>query len=73
MPATAAEATVKVSVELPAPVIDVGLNAAVTPVGKPEAESATAESKPPLTELVITVVPVAPCFTETEPGEAEML
>ena len=69
MPATAVEATVKVRAEVPAPVIDVGLNAAVTPVGKPETESAIAESKPPLTVLVTVDDPAAPCATETAVAE----
>jgi hypothetical protein len=71
VPAVAVEPTVKVSVELPAPVIEVGLNAAVTPVGMPLAVSAMAELKPPVTAEVIVDVPVAPCATETEAGEAD--
>jgi hypothetical protein len=71
VPAVAVEPTVKVSVELPAPVIDVGLNAAVTPVGMPLALSAMAELKPPVTEEVMVEVPVPPCATETEAGEAD--
>ncbi len=61
----------KVRVELPVPVMEVGLNAAVTPVGKPLALSVTAESKPPLTVEVMVDLPVEPCTTDTDVGEAE--
>lgn len=71
VPAAAVEPTVKVSVELPDPVIEAGLNAAVTPVGNPLAVSVTAESKPPETVLVIVELPVLPAATETEAGEAD--
>lgn len=60
-------------VEDPAPVIDVGLKAIVTPVGWPLADNETAELKPPVTALVIFAVPELPCATETEAGEAERL
>jgi len=73
VPVTVVEATVSVRVEVPAPVIEVGLNAAVTPVGSPLAVKVTAESKPPVTALVMVDVPELPCTTETEVGEAEML
>ncbi len=62
-----------VIVELPAPVIDVGLKLTVTPEGWPVADKVMAESKPPETLVVIVDVPLLPCSTETEPGEAEML
>ena len=72
VPAAAVEATVKVNVDVPEPgaAIDVGLNAAVTPVGRPDADSATAESKPPETAVVMVDEPVLPCTTETDVGEA---
>lgn len=73
MPAVVVEATVKVRVEVPVPVIDVGLKAAVTPVGNPDADNVTAELKLPVTVLVMVEVPVLPCVTETEVGEAERL
>ena len=51
-----------VSVELPLPgaAIEVGLKLAVTPAGKPDAESDIAELKPPLTAVEIVLVPEAP-------------
>ena len=62
-----------VIVEVPAPVIEVGLKPTVTPVGWPDADSVIAESKPPVTELVMVELPALPCTTETELGEAEIL
>ena len=72
VPVVAVEATVKVSVEEPEPgaAIDAGLNAAVTPLGRPEAESEIAELNPPETAVVRVEVPVLPATTETEVGEA---
>lgn len=67
------EATVSVRTEVPAPVIEVGLKPTVTPVGWPVAVKATAESKPPVTALVMVDFPELPCTTETEVGEAERL
>ena len=63
---------VRVKVELPLPgaAIEVGLKAAVTPEGSPEAESETAELKPPLTVVEMVLVPEAPCTTETLAGDA---
>ena len=54
---------VSVRVEDPEPgaAIDVGLNAAVAPVGSPDAVSAIAELKPPETVVVMVLVPLAPC------------
>lgn len=71
VPATVDEATVSVMVEDPAPVIEVGLKATVTPVGWPLADNEMAELNPPVTVLVIVDVPEWPCATETEVGEAE--
>src|SRR5258708_1941700 len=75
VPRVAVADAVKVSVELPAPgaAIEVGLKAAVTPEGRPEADRAMALLKPPETVVVTVVVPVEPCTTETEPGEAEIV
>ena len=42
-------------------------------MGRPLADSVTAESKPPDTVLVMVDVPELPCTTETEVGEAERL
>jgi hypothetical protein len=44
----------------------------VTPAGWPEAESDTAELKPPETVVETVEVPELPCTTETEAGEAEI-
>jgi len=45
----------------------------VTPVGWPEADKLIAESNPPKTLVVIVDVPLLPCTTDTELGEAEMV
>jgi cystathionine beta-lyase/cystathionine gamma-synthase len=50
--------------------MDVGLNVAVTPVGWPDAVKAIAELKPPETAVVMVEVPLLPCATETDVGEA---
>ena len=62
VPVIAVLPTVNVSVELPPPgaTIELGLNEAVTPVGNPEAERATAELNPPLTDVEIVVLPELP-------------
>ena len=72
VPVAAVEATVKVNVDVPEPgaAMDAGLNAAVTPVGIPDAVKATAELKPPDTVVVRVDLPVLPCATETDVGEA---
>lgn len=63
-----------VSAELPEP-LPMGLvpNAAVTPVGSPDAESVTAELNEPTGATEIVVLPVAPCATERDDGDAETL
>ena len=71
MPGAVVAATARVKVEVPAPVIDVGLKVGVTPVGCPLADKAMDESKPPVTAEVMVDVPLAPCATETELGEAD--
>lgn len=73
VPAAAVEPTVKVSVDEPEPgeAMEVGLKAAVTPLGRPEAESAIAELNPPETAVVMVELPVPPCATETAVGEAD--
>ena len=57
----------------PGAAIDVGLNAAVAPVGSPDALSAIAELKPPETVVAILLVPLAPCATDIDAGEAAMV
>ena len=75
MPVAVVEATAMVMVELPEPgaATDVGLKLTVTPVGWPVADKAIAESKGSKTAVVIVDVPLLPCTTETEVGEAEMV
>jgi len=73
VPVTVDEATAIVMVEVPAPVIEVGLKLTVTPVGWPVADKVTAESKPPVTTLLMVELPELPCATETEAGEPERL
>lgn len=48
-----------------------GLNAAVTPAGSPEADSATFPENPFTGVIVMAVAPVAPCGAVTALGAAE--
>jgi hypothetical protein len=73
VPVAVPEGTVTVMVEVPVPVIEAGLKPTVTPDGSPDAVKVTAESKPPVTVLVMVDVPELPCTTDTEVGEAERL
>jgi len=73
VPVAVEEATVIVIVEVPAPVIEVGLNDTVTPDGSPLAVRAIEELNPPVAVLVIVECPEPPCATETDAGEAERL
>ena len=75
VPVAVVEATVRVKVEVPDPgaAIEVGLNAAVTPVGRPLADKATAASKPSTTAVVIVEAPLLPCTTDMELGEPAMV
>ncbi len=63
-----------VMVEVPDPgaAMDGGAKLTVTPVGCPVADSATAELNPPETTTVTVEVPLLPCTTGTEAGDAEM-
>src|SRR5216684_2432291 len=63
-----------VAVELPEPgaAIELGLNVAVAPVGRPLAVSATAALNPPEIAVVTVDDPDAPCTTESEGGESEI-
>jgi hypothetical protein len=65
--------TVMVMVDVPAPVIEVGLNPTVTPDGCPLADNDMTPSNPPVTVLVMVEVPALPCTTVSEDGEAERL
>ena len=68
------EATAMVIADVPEPgaAMDVGLKLTVTPVGWPLAVKAIAEAKPPETVVVIVELPLLPCTTETDVGEAEI-
>jgi hypothetical protein len=72
-PTAAAELADNVRVADPEPgaAIEVGLNAAVTPEGRPEADNDTAELKPPEIAVEIVVLPELPCDTEIDDGDAE--
>jgi hypothetical protein len=75
VPVAVVEGTVKVRVEVPEPgaAMDEGLKPTVTPLGWPVADRAIALLNPPETAVVIVEVPLLPCTTETELGEAEMV
>ena len=75
MPRGVDDPAVSVRVEDPEPgaAIDPGLNAAVAPAGTPDALRAIAELKPPETVVAIMLVPLAPCATDIDAGEAAML
>jgi hypothetical protein len=57
-------------VEVPAPLIGLGLNVMFTPAGWPVADKEMAEAKPFITALVMVAVAVPPGATETIVGEA---
>lgn len=67
------EATVKVATEVPEPGAAMGFvaKATVTPVGAPEAVNVMVLLNPPETDVVMVEVPLLPCVTESEEGEAE--
>ncbi len=73
VPATVDEPTFIVMVEVPAPLIEVGLKLTVTPFGWPDADNLMAESKPPVTVLLMVEFPELPCATETEAGAAPIV
>jgi hypothetical protein len=72
-PAATDAPTVSVIVELPAPVMVVGLKPTVTPLGCPLADSVIAELNPPVTALVIVELPACPRASETDAGDADKL
>ena len=70
VPSAALLLTVILIVEVPAPVIELGLKLMVTPLGCPVADNEMAESKPPVT-VVVTVVPLELLrATVSEDGDA---
>ena len=73
VPTAVDEPTVIVMVELPAPVIEVGLKLTVTPDGCPLAVREMIPSNPPVTVLVMVELPELPCAIVTDAGEAERL
>jgi len=70
-PVAAVELAVRVRVLVV--VVLAGLNAAVTPAGRPEADKSTTLSKPPVNVTVTMLVLLAPCATLTEFGAAAMV
>jgi hypothetical protein len=70
IPSAALLDAVRVSVLL-VPVVDAGLNVAVTPLGNPLALKATLAEKPPLRVIVIALVPLAPRLIVKLGGFAE--
>lgn len=72
LPVVAALLAERVRVELPLPgaAMELGLKLAVTPDGNPEAENETVALKPPLTLVVIVLLPELPCTIERLVGEA---
>jgi len=73
-PTVAEEEAVKVRVEVAVPfaagVTGLVEKVAVTPLGRPLALSVVAESKPPVLVTVIVLVPLDPCVTVTDVGDA---
>jgi hypothetical protein len=61
---------VRVEVPLPGAAIEPGLKLAVTPVGRPEADSDTAELKPPVSEVEMAVPAEPPWVTVKLAGDA---
>ena len=68
-PTVAVPLAVKVNVLVP--VVLVGLNDAVTPLGRPDAARLTLPVNPPVGFTVIVLVPLPPWATLTVEGEAE--
>ena len=70
VPAVAVLLAVRVSVELPVPgaAMDAGLKLAVTPVGKPDAESDIADANPFSAAVDTLTVPDVACLTDKLAG-----
>jgi hypothetical protein len=60
-----------VSVNVLVAVVGLGLNEAVTPLGRPDADKLTLPLKPFCGVTVMVLVPVAPCVAVTLLGDAE--
>lgn len=54
-------------------VVLLGVNEAVTPLGRPEADRLMVPLKPPWRATVIVLVPLEPCGTVNPVGAAEMV
>jgi hypothetical protein len=76
-PTVAEDEAVNVSTDVALPfaggVTGLVANDAVTPLGNPLALSVVAESKPPVLVTVIVLVPLLPCVTVTDAGDAPTL
>jgi hypothetical protein len=74
VPTVALEEAVSVRTDVALPlaggVTGLVANAAVTPLGRPDALNVVAELNPPVLVMVIVLVPLAPCVTVTEAGDA---
>ena len=70
VPVVARRETVMRIVEVPAPVMELGLKVMVTPEGWPEADKETAESKPPVTVEVMVTEPELLRLMLMEEGDA---
>lgn len=70
VPTATLEPTEMESVEVFAPVTDVGLKASVTPAGAPDAVNAIAALNPPTTAVETEALPDAPCARLIDVGEA---
>jgi hypothetical protein len=77
VPTVAEDDAVSVRVEVALPfaggVTGLVENVAVTPLGRPLALSVVAELNPPVLVMVIVLVPLVPCVTVRDAGEAPML
>ncbi len=62
---------VNFSVEVSEPEMDDGLNVTITPNGRPLADNAIDELKPPVKLALMVVVALLLCCTETEEGDAD--
>ena len=57
----------------PGAAIGLGLKLTVTPLGWPDADKLMDELSPPKTPVVMVGVPLLPCTTDTELGDAEIV
>lgn len=62
-----------VSVKVLVPVVGFGLNAAVTPSGRPDAASVTLPLNPFCGVTVIVLAPVPPCTMVSDVGDADIV